>query len=156
MRKASPYLLTTVVLLVCVSVAEAKPNFTGEWKLNAAKSDFGMMPPPTSVVQKITHEEPSLKVVRTQVSERGEFTSEAAYTTDGKECINKTRMGESKSTLKWDGDTLVIERKMDFQGNEVTITEKWTLSEDGKSLTQDQHFSSAQGEGDMKMVLEKQ
>jgi hypothetical protein len=145
-----------LTLLLCVAVAQTKPNFSGEWKMNAAKSDFGQMPAPTSLVLKIAHSDPELKVARTQVSERGEFTSESAYTTDGKECVNKTRFGESKSTLKWEGNALVIATKMDFQGNEVTITEKWSLSDDGKTLTQNRHFSSSQGEGDAKTVLEKQ
>ncbi len=149
-------MLAVLALLLCAVAAQAKPNFSGEWKLNASKSDFGMMPAPTSLVQKITHNDPELKVVRTQVSERGEFTNESVYTTDGKECVNKSRFGETKSTLKWDGDVLVIESKMDFQGNAVTVTEKWSLSEDGKTLTLNRHFSSSQGEGDVKTVLEKQ
>jgi hypothetical protein len=121
-----------------------------------AKSDFGMMPPPTSAVQKITHNDPELKVVSTQTSDRGEFTNESKYTTDGKECVNKGRMGEVKSTLKWDGNALIIESKADFQGNAVTITNKWTLSEDGKTLTVNMHFASSMGEGDAKVVYEKQ
>jgi hypothetical protein len=156
MKNSGRLLIGVSMLLLCYSIAQAKPNFSGEWKMNVAKSDFGPMPAPTSAVQKVNHNEPELKVARTQVSERGEFTTESAYTTDGKECVNKTRMGESKSTLKWDGDVLVIESKMDFQGSPVTITEKWNLSADGKVLTLDRHFSSAQGEGDTKTVFEKQ
>jgi hypothetical protein len=64
-------------------------------------------------------------------------------------------MGQSKSILTWEGDTLVITTKMDFQGSEVTMTNKWTLSEDGKTLTVNGHFSGPQGEGDNKIVFEK-
>ena len=145
-----------LMLLLCAAVAQAKPNFSGDWKMNPAKSDFGQMPAPTSMTQKITHSDPDLKVVTTSVSERGEFTNNLAYTTDGKECTNKGRMGETKSILKWDGDTLVIESKADFQGNAVTITSKWSLSEDGKTLTVNTHFASSMGEGDSKIVYEKQ
>jgi len=156
MRTTRRLMLAAMSLVLCAALAQAKPNFNGEWKLNASKSDFGMMPAPTSLVLKITHSDPDMKVVRTQVGEQGEFTNESAYTTDGKECVNKSRFGETKSTLKWDGDVLVINSKMDFQGNEVTITEKWSLSEDGKTLTQNRHFSTSQGEGDVRTVLEKQ
>jgi hypothetical protein len=38
----------------------------------------------------------------------------------------------------------------------VTITEKWSLSGDGKSLTILRHFATSQGEMDNKLVLEKQ
>jgi hypothetical protein len=156
MKTAKWIVVAGLMLLLCAAMAQAKPNFSGDWKMNPAKSDFGQMPAPTSMVQKITHNDPDLKVVTTSVSERGEFTNNLAYTTDGKECTNKGRMGETKSTLKWDGDTLVIESKADFQGNAVTITNKWTLSEDGKTLTVNSHFASSMGEGDSKVVYEKQ
>jgi len=144
------------VVLLCAAISMATPNFTGEWKMNASRSDFGQMPPPSSVIKKITHEDPSLKEVTTWIGDQGEMTIDAAYTTDGKECANKSPMGESKSTLKWDGDTLVIETKADFQGNTATITSRWTLSEDGKTLTEKDHFSSSMGEGDMTVVYDKQ
>ena len=134
---------------------QAKPNFSGEWTMVPGKSDFGMMPAPTSAVQKITHADPALTVVNTQTSDQGSFTFESTYTTDGKECVNKGRMGEVKSTLKWDGGVLVIESKADFQGNPVAITNKWTLSEDGKVLTVNTHFSSSMGEGDARIAYEK-
>ncbi len=144
------------ILLLCAAAAVAKPNFTGEWKLNPEKSDFGMMPAPTSATANVTHEEPSLKVTMKTVSDRGDFTSNNTYTTDGKECVNQGRMGELKSALKWDGDTLVIESKAEFGGNPVTITDRWSLSADGKTLTISRHFASSQGEGDAKQIFEKQ
>jgi len=156
MKTAKWIIVAGLMLLLCTATAQAKPNFSGDWKMNPTKSDFGQMPAPTSMVQKITHNDPDLKIVITQVRESGEFTNNLSYTTDGKECVNKSRMGETKSTLKWDGDTLVIESKADFQGNAVAITNKWTLSEDGKILTVNSHFSSSMGEGDTKTVYEKQ
>jgi hypothetical protein len=34
--------------------AQAKTDFSGTWKLNASKSDFGPMPPPDTRTDKIT------------------------------------------------------------------------------------------------------
>jgi hypothetical protein len=115
-----------------------------------------MMPAPSSGVQKITHNEPQLKVVNTQTGEQGTNTTDSSYTTDGKVCVNQGRMGDTKSTLKWDGNALVIETKADFQGTAVTITNRWILSDDGKVLTVNMHFSTPMGEGDAKMVYDKQ
>ena len=155
--KMSKWLVAAVLVLPAVTLlAQAKPNFSGEWTLVPARSDFGMMPAPTSAVQKITHNEPQLAVVNTQTGDQGTMTTESSYTTDGKECVNKGPMGsEVKSKLKWDGNSLVIDSVMDFQGTAVTITSRWTLSEDGKSLTAGIHFTSPMGEGDAKMVYEK-
>lgn len=156
MRTRNLWVGPGIALLLLATNAHAKPNFTGDWKMNPAKSAFGSMPTPTSIVQKITHEEPNLKVVTTQVGEMGEFTVEYGYTTDGKECVNKFRDLDRKSTLKWDGDTLVIESKLDVQGNAISVTEKWSLSEDGKTLTVNRHFAGPEGETDAKTVMEKQ
>lgn len=155
MRMSRWLVITLVTLSVGTLFAQSKPNFSGEWKMVPAKSDFGMMPAPTTAVQKITHNDPELKVVNTQTGDQGTFTTESTYTTDGKECVNKGRMGDVKSTLKWDGNALVIDSKLDFQGTEVAITNRWTLSEDGKTLTMNMHFASGMGEGDAKIVYEK-
>jgi hypothetical protein len=154
--KMSTWLLAAVLVLSAGGLlAQSKPDFSGEWTLVPARSDFGMMPPPTSAVQKITHAEPQLKVVNTQTSDQGTMTMESSYTTDGKECVNNGPMGDIKSKLKWDGSALVIDSNMDFQGTAVTITNRLTLSEDGKSLTVNMHFASPMGEGDARMVYEK-
>ena len=134
----------------------AAPNFTGDWKLNLSKSDFGEMPPPNSRADKITHEGMDLAIVSKQSREQGDFTSESKYTTDGKECTNQMFGNPVKSILKWDGDTLVVSSKGAFQDNEFTVVSKWTLSADGKILTIDQHFSSSMGEGDSKLLFDKQ
>ncbi len=155
MKRSKWLVVALVVLSVGTLVAQSKPNFDGEWTMVPAKSDFGVIPAPTSSVQKITHKDPDLKVVNTQTNDQGTFTTESNFTTDGKEAINKGRMGEVKSILKWDGNALVMESKADAQGSVVTITNRWTLSEDGKTLTANMHFASAMGEGDAKVVYEK-
>jgi hypothetical protein len=155
--KISKALVVAMILLSATTLAaQSKPNFSGEWTLVPGKSDFGMMPPPSSGVQKITHDDPQLKVVSTQTNDQGTNTTESTYTTDGKECVNKGIMdSEMKSVAKWDGPVLVIDSKMDIQGNAITLGSKWTLSADGKSLTVNMHFASPMGDGDVKMIYEK-
>lgn len=142
--------------ILAAAAAAAAPNFTGTWKLNLSKSDYGQMPPPSSMTQTVTHEEPKLKVAVKQSRDQGDLEWEANYTTDGKESVNEIMGNPMKSVAKWDRDALVIETKGSFGDNEFTITARWTLSEDGKTLTITQHWSSSMGEMDMKLVLEKQ
>ena len=61
-----------------------------------------------------------------------------------------------KSTVTWDGDKLVVNSKLNFQGNDVTVKSVWSLSADGNTMTQNQHLSAAMGEADQTMVFEKQ
>ena len=136
--------------------AQAKPNFSGTWKLNAAKSDFGAMPAPETRTDTITHQDPDLKDSYTQRRQTGEFASEMKYSTDGKETTSSVGGNEIKTTAKWDGDDLAIAGKTQFNGANVTMNDRWSLSPDGKTLTIQRHVNSPMGETDQKIVLEKQ
>jgi hypothetical protein len=145
-----------IVLTLAAALAAARPNLTGDWKLNTSKSELGQMPAPNSWVQKVSHEDPKLKVAVTMSSDMGDMSWESSYTTDGKESVNKIRENESRSVARWDGDVLTMDTKGKFGDNDFTMNDKWTLSEDGKVLTINRHMSSSFGEGDQKLVFEKQ
>jgi hypothetical protein len=150
------FLITTVLALAALPVL-AKPNFTGDWKLNNSKSSFGQMPTPSSMTNKITHADPKLTTAVKQSGDMGDFEMSSTYTTDGKESTNQGFGGSTTtSTAKWDGDTLLIETKGKFGDNDFTMSDKWTLSEDGKVLTIVRVFKSAMGEGEQKLVFDKQ
>jgi hypothetical protein len=149
-------MLIALLVFGLAALGADKPNFSGEWKLNAGKSDFGPLPTPTSRTDKIDHKDPTLKVSTTQVGQQGEIKFDFAYTTDGKECTNTVRGNPVKSTVKWDGDVLNIDSKGTFNQNEVLFKDKWTLSEDGKILSINRHLASQMGELDQKIILEKQ
>ena len=156
MKTAKLLVMAVVVLTLCLGLAQAKSDFTGDWKVNASKSDFGQMPTPDRLDMKIVHNDPELKVATTFAGEFGEFTLDLAYTTDGKECVNTSPMGETKSVVTWDGDILAIESKMSTPNGDMTMGDRWSLSEDGKTLTMKRHFTGGFGEGDQTMVMDKQ
>jgi hypothetical protein len=150
------FLAILAVLALAALPVLAKPNFSGDWKLNVSKSSFGQMPAPSSMTNKITHEDPKLTSHVKQSGEMGDFEFDSNYTTDGKECSNEMFGNPLKSTLKWDGDTLLIDTKGKFGDNDFTGQDKWTLSDDGKTLTIVRLFKSSMGEGEQKLVFEKQ
>lgn len=149
-------ILAASLLASAVLAGAATPNLTGDWKLNVSKSELGQMPAPSSMTQKVAHDDPKIKVAVKQSGDMGDFEWEANYTTDGKESVNTIRDNESKSVVKWDGDALLFDTKGKFGDNDFNMKEKWTLSADGKLLTVERHFSSSFGEGDQKLIFEKQ
>jgi hypothetical protein len=155
-RKHFVMILTALVVASMAMPAAAKPDFSGTWKLVADKSDFGPMPPPEKYEQVVAHKDPELKLSVAQVGQQGELKSDMSYNTEGKETTNEIRGNAVKSTAKWDGDALVIESKLDLQGNELKLSDKWVLSEDGKTLTMNRKINAPQGEFEMKMVLAKE
>jgi len=152
-------LATAAVLLTVSLSAQGLPNFTGTWTLDAAKSDFGPIPPPESIVMVIDHKEPTLKVNVTQKTPMGEAANDSTYTTDGKNNINKMRSpaGEQdvKSTTKWNGKTLTTSRTIEAQGMSIGIEETWDLAADGKVLTINRMLKTPQGDFDTKITLNK-
>ena len=155
MRKAIVAALSVTAFATSM-FAQSKPNFSGTWKLNVAKCDFGPLPAPDSRVDVIVHTEPAIKDDITQTGGQGDFTGTINYTTDGKEATNKMGPREVKSTLGWEGSHLVVNSKLMLNDAEITIKSVWTLSDDGKTLTQDAHINSPMGELDTKTVFDKQ
>lgn len=145
-----------LALLGLSALAADTPNFSGTWKMNMNKSDMGQMPLPDKYEMTITHQEPEIKAVTVTVGQMGERKSETVYKTDGTETTNRMGQNESKSVAKWEGKVLSIVTKGSFQGNSVEIHTKWSLSDDGKTLTMDQTFKSDMGEMASKRVLDKQ
>jgi hypothetical protein len=139
-----------------MSASGAKPNYSGTWKLNVAKSDFGPIPGPDTRTDVIEHSDPTLKVSTSQDGAQGKQEYTLNMTTDGKEAINRPGGLEVKSIGGWEANNLVINVKLKFQDNDVEAKTTWLLSEDGKTMTQNQHLTTAMGELDQKMIFEKQ
>jgi hypothetical protein len=154
-RKAT-FAVLAVFLFAASVVAQSKPNFSGTWKLNTSKSDFGPLPAPTSRVDVIEHNDPSLKDAVTADTPQGKQNFTSTYTTDGKEAVNKRGPTEAKSTLTWDGPKLVMNTKLNANDQEITIKAVWSLSADGQTLTQNVHLSAQMGEADQVQIFEKQ
>jgi len=143
------------LLLATAAVAQARPDFTGTWKQNMEKS-------PTksswlkSYVNKIELQDTSLKVVVTMVGDRGENIYTRTYTI-GKEETSQDREGDQfTTTVKWEGNKLVLDTVEKERDGTLTSKEIWTLSDDGKTLTKNIHRSGPRGESDQKYILEKQ
>jgi hypothetical protein len=136
----------------------SQPNFTGAWKLNVSKSNFGQIPPPASQTDTIDDSEPSVKIAEDQKGGMmGDMNLATTLSTDGKETTS-TGMGGAPvmSTAHWDGVALVVDSKTSFQGSDVKIKDTYTLSSDGKTLTEVTHVESGMGNFDSTSVFDKQ
>ncbi|MGO4884575.1 MAG: hypothetical protein ACLP59_27710 [Bryobacteraceae bacterium] len=158
MRKLTGRFLLTMLALLALGLAgaQAKSDFTGTWKVNLAKSDFGAAPAPDSVVETIVHQEPAIKVKYVQVGGTGDVTSDMVYSTDGKESVNHMGDNEFKTTLKWEGEDLVGETKGSFDGNDFIAKDRWSLADGGKTMIVVRQVSADGADFEMKMVFEKQ
>ena len=145
-----------IIAPVLIQAQSGKVNFAGNWALNAEKSTQ----PQSGGNQRmgggnLTVAQETNLLTRTRTGQDGTVRI-IKYTLDGKESLNTTSRGESKSTAKWSGDgkTLTIVSRMNFDGNERTTTETWSLI-DEKTLSVAITRQDQNGEVKSTMVYDK-
>jgi hypothetical protein len=136
----------------------AQPNLTGTWKLDIPKSNFGQLPPPASQTDTIDDSEPSVRIAEEQKGGMmGDMSLTSNLSTDGKETTSPGMGGApTTSTAHWDGVALIVDSKFSFQGTDVKVKDTYTLSSDGKTLTEVTHVESGMGNFDSTSVYDKQ
>ena len=131
------------ILLVAAQAASvgSKPDFSGQWVLNASESDFGLIPPPQCRGLKLSHREP--EVIVEETAPGGEPCGQTTrYTTDGTPVTYTANNVRRRARLTWNGNALVIDRT-DDDGVKMRI--ETTLSTDGRKLTRAFDVESPQG-----------
>ena len=130
---------------------QSPPNLSGIWRLNPQASHFSGSPPAEMWVR-VEQNGPNITITI-----RGE-----------EETVEKLRIGSDdnqgqihgapmKSAARWDGSTLAIDSVATFGADELRMSDRWTLSPDGQTLTfQEHHQFKAEPAGDEAMVFEKQ
>jgi hypothetical protein len=165
--------LTVVLALIMPAMSNAqagKTNFAGTWALNTSKSDMGQ-PPAQGQGQRmgggmgtnfVAKQEANLLTIEsTRTNQNGETTTVTMkYTLDGKESINTTGRGESKSTAKWSADgktlTIVTTRTFDMNGETRTMTSTQLLTlTDANTLTINATATTPNGDRTTKLVYDK-
>jgi hypothetical protein len=138
-----------------VAAAADKPNFSGEWKLNIDKSNFGPIPPPNSQVMTIDHQDPQMTTTTDSDGMDGKTNFTVKYKTDGTEAVNEIRGTQAKTTGKWEGEALVVVTKLEVQGMEITLNNTMKLAPEGKAISAVTKIITPQGEFEQSLVFDK-
>ena len=166
--------LAAFVALPAAGWAQAKPDFSGSWTMDAAKSDpapargggggggaagagggggargggrggGGGVPMAMTIKQ--------TPATLTIESMAGPNTQTLTYKLDGTESVNTMGQGEAKSKAVWEGAKLTITTTRDFNGN--TITTKDVYSMDGANLVRENTNTTPAGPVTRKVVYTK-
>jgi hypothetical protein len=147
--------MTLIAMLLVAAQAAAsvgsKPDFSGQWVLNASESDFGLIPQPPCRGLKLAHREPELLVEETGPG--GEPCGQTIrYTTDGTLVTYVANSVRRQARLTWRGNVLVINRTDD---DGVTMRIEATLSADGRKITRAYSLESPQGATNWSYVYDR-
>jgi hypothetical protein len=138
--------IVTVLLTILLSCAPAwsqdKTDFSGTWKLNLTKSDYGDLQGPNSRIDTITQEGINIteSVVSTQRHQAQNYTM--VFSTDGRKTVlpedAHVRIGYvtlQSISATWVGTSLVVIQGVHFEDYDLATKNTYTLSGDGETLT---------------------
>ena len=145
-------------VLLAIACAFAQPNFSGIWKMDPTKSDWGPQTPPQSADYVVRHIGSKISFNYTQ---DGNVTR-VDITPDNEERITSTTEDTAVWTRAyWSENVLVLEsRERKRFGTQAATgagwTSRWSLSEDGKELIIERTIRNNSGEATQRMVYTKQ
>ena len=130
--------------------SSAHPNFAGRWTLSIARSTFGSIPggQPISRTDVIEQAEPRLRQTLHMNNGGRRDTTVYDYRTDATPTVNRVDTREGRALhLVSTAKLLMLDTSLD---------ERWTLSADGHTLTYTRHVKYGFGEGDQKLVFDRE
>ncbi len=141
-KRSVPSLAAVAAAAVLLSAAApAKPDLSGVWIIDPARSQLANWAKFDSTTITIEHKEPKFRFHR--VSVKAGKTDEVSYelTTDGAEKVEKEGGNTRTSKLTWDGDVLVFSSLMVLaDGRQATDVVRYTLKDGGKTFVAEEKF----------------
>ncbi len=156
MKRATVFVIFIILAFSGAAFALGKPDFSGTWTLDMAKSDMGQARP-SSMAAKVTIVIKQTPAVLTTTRKAGEHSDTAIEKLDGTESINKSPGGQDiKSTNRWEGSTLITKSVMSTGQGTVESTFVRTLSTDGKVMTIETTMKTPNGINKKRLIYNKQ
>jgi hypothetical protein len=145
----------TVAVSAGAQPAQKASDFTGQWELNAAKSDLGGAPAP-KLSATIAQNDTLFTFTQRVGTPAGEQSATQAFPLKpGPQTWNTPAGQPVTTTATWEGGSLVITTKAQRQGVEMTQVNKWQLSPDGKTMTMLQDMASPSGAVTLRLVFDR-
>jgi hypothetical protein len=114
--------------------SQAKPDFTGTWKLDPLRSRSEQVAQPKELVLKIEHQEPNVRLEILRDTGNGDETEVFELKTEG----NPIQPDTATASARWDernGDRLIIRIERRTPTGPVTMTREIRAGDKGKILT---------------------
>jgi hypothetical protein len=151
---------TLLAMLFSLTLVAQKTNFSGKWKINLVKSEYGNTPAESLAAKlNIVQSPKEMSIERLWVVNEKESGYTERFTSDTAVFERKINSNmKMVSTIKWSDDRKILTEIMKvMNGNEVlqTITQVNTLMNDGKSLKLDQTVNAGGDDNKMTIIYEK-
>jgi hypothetical protein len=127
---------TLILLAVAGSAfAQDKPDFSGEWILNREASTLS---PGADAVQsgvwRIEHRDPVFRHKAALVTAGKPFNYEYELRSDGREVVSTQQGARTVSSLRWEGNALVVTWRTERSDGERKVSFRYELIDAGRRL----------------------
>ena len=133
-----PAVIFFLAVLACAGAAD-RPDFSGKWVFNAARSKL-QIPVPQSSTFLIEHREPAFHLSRTHVYDGKGDTFAIDLSSDGRERVIREGPQVLHCRLYWEGTRLVFHTRIEMDGKEALNVVQYELSADGLTFTAHESF----------------
>ena len=134
----------------------AHTDFSGRWRMDKAKSDFGKAPVPDIVVRVVEQHDPTLNLHTVQTTGTKTSISDVTYSTNGAETTNVINGHDAISRTFWDGPALVVRTTVKLPSGDEDVEDRWELSPDKQTLTTTSRVRTAKGGADLVLVCTRE
>ncbi len=133
----------------------ARPDYSGTWVLDVGASLFGPLEAPTGRTDVVEHQDPDLRIVRTQTRGQRVVHSTITCKIGSPPCTSAVEgMALSLETVaEWENDRLRFGSRGTFNGEDITVDETWAVEPGGATIVVVRRLASADGVAHQRLVL---
>ena len=150
-------IVTGLLLALAASgFAQGKPDFSGEWTLNRQASTLS---PAAAAIQsgdvRIEHHDPTFRYKALLKSETDSVQYEFEFQTDGREVAGTQQGIATASSLRWDGEALLLSSRIERPNGEMKIVFRYELLDAGRRLRAVEQIRGAGRDQDNVWIFER-
>ncbi|MEW5902646.1 MAG: hypothetical protein AB1715_14360, partial [Acidobacteriota bacterium] len=130
-----------LVAAAAAGSASERPNFSGQWVFNAAKSKLELKVQLEAATFSIDHKDTDFHFSRVFIVGGQESTHSYVLATGGREKVEEQPDRTLHSRLYWDGDVLVYDVRIVLKdGREATNIVRYSLRDEGRTFVAEEKF----------------
>ena len=147
-----PKTLFPILLFSIALPGVSGQDFSGTWKLQSQRQEFGSLPEGPAATLEIEHRSGA---VRCTSAVAGSAPLVFDFTTDGKEKRAKSGGTSLLTVAKWEGSALLINTIVSGPSGGYTQMDRWTISRNGTTLTIGREVVRASGRAEATLIYAK-
>ena len=137
--------------------AQSRPDFTGRWVVDTARSDFAHVTPPARLLMTVAQTDSTFTFTQTVATPTGERSATQSYPLDGSARTQPTPDGvKVVGTARATDGGITVDATITRGDTPTHQVSRWRLSPDGRTMTLEQDLETPRGPTKLRLVFARQ